>query len=251
MSRLIHCAMAATLTLAAQTPQDFRTRHGEAYIQRYRIDDQSGLTVRYGDSGQACAFRIAGLKTDKFGRIYEGDLDSGMVDRMVERLVPGYTAAGTRTAEFEGWRISYEYRDPAARDQTISATLVAGPTCSDETRSTLRQQYGSPEYERFMVEPGMMLVVSYGKDQAVKEVGILRRSTEFHGETYGSEKPIDAPLAERLLDEILTPAGRLTLRPEMDMSMGQITKQISSNGTVSMGRVSNHAGVLEYSIDWQ
>jgi len=288
--RLLASMIAVALALNAQGFQDFRLRYGEPYIQRYRIDSQTSLTVRYGRSGRACAFQISPADFDVFAQPREKDLDTLAVDLIVDRFVPRYLAerdrgavgavSGRRVVEdFSGWQITHEYRASAVREKTIYAALIASARCSSENQpspeqphgateyesvfpesvccgvSKLEQQYGAPEYERFMVHPGLMLGVTYGKERSVKRIDIRQYSTSFNDEPYSAEKIVDAPTADRLIDEVFSPEGRKALRHSLNTITGWMLEETSTYGRAIIRRSSKPNGLegqlLGYSVIWQ
>jgi hypothetical protein len=159
----------------------------------------------------------------------------------------------TPIEEFGDWRIRHEYRDPAKTDKSVFVELTATSRCSTENRSSLRQQYGPPEYERFGVRPGLALSVTYADDRSFKRVEIRRSTMAFGKEPYSADNTIDASAAEQVVDEVLTPIVRKGLRPGVNSITGWFLDESSTGERLILTRVSDpqRKQLLGYSIEWK
>ncbi|HXB71752.1 MAG TPA: hypothetical protein VNY05_26180 [Candidatus Acidoferrales bacterium] len=162
MWRVPLLVIAVAMTSGAQilNLDEFRSRYGEPYIQRYRIDAQLSLAARYDDSGAACALQIS---PSDFVSVAFSDASTAAIDLVVDRLVPYYLAEHDRGStpasaandieDFGCWRIRHERPYPFSPARTSFAELTAKAQCSSETRLSLQLQYGPPELRTIPCPP--------------------------------------------------------------------------------------------------
>lgn len=263
MWRIPLLTIAVAMTSGAQVINlEFRSRYGEAYIQRFRIDAQLSVAARYDDSGAACAFQIS---PSNFVSVAFSEAPTAAIDLVVDRLLPHYLTEHDRGSapvnaaddveDFGGWQIRHERPSPFTPAKTSFAELTAKAQCSSENRLSLQLQFGPPEYERFHVRPGLALSVSYAQDRSVKRIEIRRDSTALNDEPRVFDRGIDATAAEQVLDEVLTPAIRKALRPGLESITGQALQSTSTYGSMMVTRNSVADGskgkILGYSVSWR
>ena len=250
--------LAATLSIcAAQDARGLRARYGEPYLQRFRIDAQTSVTVRYNVAGEVCGLQVAPAGFDSGAAAQERYLPAFRIAQIVNRFIPGYVetrgpGAPAALEEFQGWQIRHRYREANRKDELLFAQLAASSRCSPETAASLEQQYGAAEYERFSVQLQIALGAAYAPDRSLKRVEIRRYSVDFNEDGRPAQGANEAA-AGRVLEEVLTaPVRRALVRRAASLEAGR-QEELYQGDRVKVTRYSapKQEQFLGYSIEWR
>src|ERR1017187_3618327 len=103
-----------------------------------------------------------------------------------------------------------------------------------QTRDELQQRYESTENGGYLVRPGVVMTVSFSKNNLAEEFRIQRQSSVKNGNSdFGSES-MSVEMATEIVDEIIPVSERGKLIREITFSAGCSSTQTSQYELVSI-----------------
>jgi hypothetical protein len=216
----------------AQTAIDLTARYGDPDVERFIVRPGITMVARYAEDRTACEMLIEPKHSIQRSDDKEQSMATGTVSKIIDELVPesergillnrmieNMGASEFQVAEYQNVTISrYFVRYLPANHDEKSATVVRKDgLCSSEIApqkfapaieltATDLHTYGDPDVERFIVRPGVTLMVAYGTDQAACQMVVKpTRSILPHDEPAEYMRP---EVVTEILDEVLPDAGR-------------------------------------------
>jgi len=213
---------------AAQTTAQFSASYGDPDSEQFVVSPGIVLMAGYDhEHRDVCAFLIKPKHSMQESGDKEQSMARGTVTRIIDELIPqsergvllnhlieDLGASELQTFEYENVVINrYFIRYLRANHDERSATVVRKDlTCNritpqiympvlELTALDLHARYGDPDVERFLVRPGINLIVTYSPQRRVCEMIVEPEASLIpHDEP---EKDMPPELAREILDELL------------------------------------------------
>ena len=177
----------------AQTASDLAARYGNPDAEQFTARSGITLMARYAEDRAACEILIEPEQSIQQPADKELSMPTDTVSTIIDELIPvsergillshsiEFTGAPEYdTAEYKNVKISrYYLRNlPADHDEKSASVVRKDGPCDPAnapqgrvpaialTATDLRTRYGDSRAQRFMVRPGITLMVTYGTDQA-------------------------------------------------------------------------------------
>jgi hypothetical protein len=177
----------------AQTASDLAARYGNPDAEQFVVHPGITLTARYAADRTACEILIEpeystqrpddkelSMATDTVSTIIDELIPESERGILLNRMIESMGASEYDSAEYQNVTISrYFVRYLPANHDEKSARVVrkdgpCDPTTAPQgrvpaialTATDLRNRYGDPGAQRFMVRPGITLMATYGTDRA-------------------------------------------------------------------------------------
>ena len=223
------CAIVAS----GQTAGDFGTRYGDPDVERFVIRPGVTLTVAYGSDRTGCQMIVEPkrsiLKSDNESELMPREI----VPEVLEEILPE-SSGDTLLRNIEqvvgcDVQVHSTHYDvtinDASRERACHASergeanmLIIredrpcgtadswGDVSIAQTAIDLHNRYGVPDAQRYVVRPGITLMVSYGSDQSACEMVIERKRSIIplgEGENY-----VRPEVMTDIIDKVLPEADR-------------------------------------------
>ena len=177
----------------AQTASDLAARYGNPDAEQFVVHPGITLMARYAVDRTACEILIEpehstqqpddkelSMATDTVSTIIGELIPESERGILLNRMIESMGASEYDTAEYQNVTISrYFVRYlPASHDEKSARVVRKDGPCNPTTApqeylpaielnaTDLRNRYGDPGAQRFMVRPGITLMVAYGTDRA-------------------------------------------------------------------------------------
>jgi hypothetical protein len=222
----------SAIVASAQTAGDFGTRYGDPDVERFVIRPGVTLTVAYGSDRTGCQMIVESkrsiLKSDNESELMAKEI----VPEVLEEILPessGDTLLGNIEqvvgCDLQVHSTHYDVTINASRERACHASergeanmLIvredrpcgtgdsSGDVSIAQTAIDLHNRYGAPDAQRYVVRPGITLMVSYGSDQSACEMVIERtRSIIPRDEAENYVRP---EVMTEIINEVLPEADR-------------------------------------------
>lgn len=217
----------------AQTASDFSARYGYPEVERFVVRPGITIMASYAEDRSVCEMVIEPKhsihKAAGEAQSMPADAVSEMIDELIPRsgrgilldlTIESMGAQEHQVAIYQNVTISrfFSRNLPANRDLTRATVVRKDSACdsalaprdfvpSIELHATdLHARYGDPDAERFVVRPGITLMVAYGTDQAACQMVVEpTRSIVPHA---GRALYMRPEAVTEIIDEILPEADR-------------------------------------------
>ena len=217
----------------AQTASDFSARYGYPEVERFVV--RPGITVMasYAGDRSACEMVIEPKRSIPRRAVDEQSMSADAASQIIDELIPrsergilldhaieNMGASELQVAIYQNVTISRYYsRNLPANQDLTSATVVRKDSACISVRaprefipvielhaSDLHARYGDPDTEKFVVRPGITLMILYGADQVACQMVVEpARSIIPHA---GPELYMRPDAVTEIIDEILPEADR-------------------------------------------
>jgi hypothetical protein len=247
----------------ARTATDLTARYGYPDVERFVVRPGITVTASYAEDRTACEMMIEpkhstqrpddkeeAMATDAVTEIIDELVPESERGILLNRIIEAMGAGEHQVAEYQNVTISrYFVRYLPANHDEKSATVVRkdercsaaiasqnyGPAI-ELNASDLRTRYGDPDLERFIVRPGITLMVGYGTDQGACQMTLEpTRSIIPHDEPAKYVRP---EVVADIVDEVLPEAerGSLLLRTVTKSGCNEFEIADYQNVTFSQSR---------------
>lgn len=220
------------MVAAAQTAGDLTARYGDPDAEQFVVRPGITMMARYAEDRTACEMLIEPKHSIQRPDDKAQSMATGTVSEIIDELIPesergillnhGIESMGASehlVAEYQNVTISRSFVRylPANHDETSATVVRKDWLCRSAmapekyvpaiklNATDLHSRYGDPDVQRFVVRPGITLMVAYDTDQAACRMVV---------EPTRSIIPRDEP-AEYMLPEVVTDIIEETL-PEAD-----------------------------------
>jgi hypothetical protein len=222
----------SAIVASAQTAGDFRTRYGDPDVERFVIRPRLTLTVAYGSDRTGCQMIVepkrsilkSGDESELMAReivpeVFEEILPESSGDSLlvnIEQVVgcdiqvhsTHYNVTVNASQEHAchasergetNMLIVREDRPCGTADSSIDISIA-------QTAIDFHTRYGEPDAQRYVVRPGVTLMVSYGSDRSACEMVIERKRSIIPRDV--AESYVRPEVMTKIIDEVLSEADR-------------------------------------------
>jgi len=220
------------IVAAAQTASDFATRYGDPDVERFVIRPRVTLMVAYGPDRTGCQMIVQPKRSILKNNDESELMAREIVPEVLEEILPE-SSGDTLLSNIEqviGCDIQVHYTNynvtiNASHEHACHASELgeanmlivredrpcgiadsSGDVSIAQTATDLHTRYGAPDAQRYVVRPGVTLMVAYGADQVACQMVI---------EPMRSIIPRDEPakymrpgVVTEIIDEVLPDADR-------------------------------------------
>jgi hypothetical protein len=192
-AHLLRLLFLSAVVATAQTGSDLAARYGKPDAEQFVVHPGITLMARYAEDRAACEILIEPEHSMQGPDDNEPSMEPDIVSTTIDELIPksqrgillnhnieSMGALEYDTAEYQNVTISRLYLRnlPADHDERSARILRKDGPCNPAnasqgrvpaialTATDLRTRYGDSRAQRFMVRPGITLMVTYGTDQA-------------------------------------------------------------------------------------
>lgn len=228
------------IVAAAQTASDFATRYGDPDVERFVIRPRITFMVAYGPDRTACEMIVQPkrpiLKNDNESELIAREMVPEMLDELlpesaneslltnIEQVVGCDVQVLTTLYNVTINDASHE-RACHTSERGVANVLIArknehcsaAPTRSEsssdlsipQTAIDLHTRYGAPDAQRYVVRPGVTLMVTYGTDGFACQMVVEPTTSIIHRDEPA--KYMRPEVVTEVLEEVLPEAERGTL----------------------------------------